>query len=64
MSTQKGKFGTPLVPLNALNILCDIFLKMYRGFSIFRFLVFNSGVAEACVLGYDTAMVGNQSLTL
>jgi len=27
MTTQKGTFGTTLVPLNVLNILCDIFFE-------------------------------------
>lgn len=36
---------------------------MYSGFSICCLSGFYSGVAEGSVLGYDTAMMGNQMLT-
>lgn len=32
MTTQKGKFGTPLVPLNVLDILYDTNLKNVQWF--------------------------------
>lgn len=32
MTTQKRMFGTTLVPLNVLNILCDIFFENVQWF--------------------------------